>query len=159
MKTIIGKDFFNTITFHNEYLQSREIIMEDKQTIEEQPVSYKIAKLANEKGFDWPSDRCYIRKSHDLTGRVSDWRKEILKGTVIFAPTPAFLQRWLREKHEKIIIIDHYRAKYFGKIITIKSWLQYVFIPNKMSDVEEGYFKTYEDALEECLQKTLEQIK
>ena len=125
----------------------------------EELVSFETAKLAKEKGFNWDSDRCYIYDSHDLTGKTSHWRKEILKGTVIFAPTPAFLQRWLREKHEKIIIIDYYRAKYFGKIITIKSWLQYVFVPNKMSDVEEGYFKTYEDALEECLQKTLEQIK
>jgi len=150
-------------------------------------VSYDLAKLAKEKGFDWECYKCY---DYALTSKYDEqdgysgsfgWKKgELnLRGDYFVnnynnidysnknwymcaAPTQSLLQKWLRDVHD-INIFMNFKPN-------IKKW---DFIPYSMNINGKEYVKqnneylklhrerrydTYEEALEEGLKEALNKI-
>ena len=117
-------------------------------------ISFQLAKLAKDKGFDWECIEAYIEDG-------SMWCEEEygdLFGHNVFgnysAPSQSFLQKWLRDKYCLIVT----------PITDFVSWQVRVQYPNlDYYDVvfgddgtgETAGFYSYEDALEFGLQKAL----
>lgn len=80
--------------------------------IHEEIVTYEVAKLAKEKGFDVPTDRYYhiyddvieAQNSLEMTGDGCADFYNSLNRYRCAAPTQSLLQRWLRE--EKGIVVE-----------------------------------------------------
>lgn len=102
--------------------------------MKEQIISLETAELAKEKGF-----------KHSLLFSDSFYPYIIA--------TQSLLQKWLREKHNYCVLVKIYDdAKYYYEIVWIED-----NEAHSQSD-ENGYFSTYEEALEEGLQNTLKLI-
>lgn len=106
--------------------------------IHDEIVTYEVAMLAKEKGFDVPTVENYRHKN----------------GTTCNAPTQSLLQRWLRE--EKEIIIE---LKYSDSTESFRpfwSWQIYNTLGITLEIGEPN--TTYELALEDALKSTLENL-
>jgi hypothetical protein len=124
--------------------------------MEEQLVSFDIAKLAKEKGFNLKTFHYYI--SHDTTLPRSeaffDWNTTYMNcGGRISCPTQSLLQKWLREKCKIIISIN---PIYTNKAIGSCELSGFIFTINGKNTFDE--YKTYEEALEVGLYKVLKFI-
>jgi hypothetical protein len=107
--------------------------------MEEQLVSYNVAKLAKEKGFDEYGPEFYdCGEQHSHLGDY--FKNSILNDeNFVVAPTQSLLQKWLRETHN------------------INLWC---YIPNLTgywaNNLEnKAKYNTYEEALEKGLLETL----
>ena len=130
--------------------------------IKEAYVSFEVAKLLKENGFD---SRCHATYDTAVTGgkpRFSEY--EVLsyfpngmKNTddkynmVISAPTHQMAMRWLREVHDIDIIIFH------EKLPNDCYWARIECHPFTEFQQEPEY-KTYEEAVEAALKYCLEKI-
>lgn len=116
-----------------------------KPTMEEQLISFEIAKLAKEKGFDTIQTNCYDPKG--TKEYIYNWRIENKVSTdqrmkrLIPAPTQSLLQKWLREEHDTHILPIR---------IETNVGIKYSYTMNFKVDFDEEY-DTYEEALEEGL--------
>jgi len=114
-------------------------------------VSFEVAKLAKEKGFNIPCRSKYTvmktkRKftTNSMLSRVST------KDNVYAVPTLSLLQRWLREKHN-----IHIHLEYIGE------GSYYIEATNFDSEVNifmDNLYGTYEDILNVILEISLETI-
>lgn len=131
--------------------------------MEETPITFQVAKLAKEKGFDLINvhDYYHINKGYNLGYAlcISEAKKQT--DGCLLAPTQSLLQKWLREKH--------------GIHIFVIPCVPYSFSPNKDLDViwiftickpllveygcpVKNEFRSYEEALEEGLEQALKLI-
>ena len=115
------------------------------KAIEEQIISLKTAKLANNKGFNAECDYFYnmgsnYKLQNDLIIRTGD-------DLIYEAPTQSLLQKWLREKYNLIVWV--YPSK-------DNDFFQFE-INNKI--IFSNQSKTYEQSLEIGLIKALKLIK
>ena len=119
----------------------------------EQLVSFKIARLAEEKGFNIECEKYYNTENQLWT---YTWGDEGLYPEAVFAPTQSLLQKWLREKHR--IDIDITRCTIQNNNNGVG--YQYEFNENKGEDGGSCFtvFDTYEEALEKGLQEALKLI-
>lgn len=120
--------------------------------MKEQLISFKVAKLAKEKGFDVPN-----RKYYGFTGKVHNSRQSIthksIRGGGCLVPTQSLLQKWLRIEYEIHVesvafeIVGGYEYRYR--------------ILNRHTYDRNGRkpFNTYEEALEKGLEEGLKLIK
>lgn len=137
--------------------------------MKEQLITFKVAKLAKEKGFNWEVYYSYdervelaeYAKNFNLdTDEVVDIRLDHLKidfngisNNFISAPTQSLLQKWLREVHNihiQIFFINNsfrVKVKYFYKDMIMS-------LP-----ITRYAHKTYEEALEKGLLEGLIKIK
>ena len=112
----------------------------------EQLINFQTAKLAKEKGFNEGSMSHY-----EEDGQIQHCRTSFTNGfmedgeTRFEAPTQSLLQKWLREVHNIIILVDKCNTGLLKFEHNIKS-------ENK------NEFKTYEEALEKGLQEGLKLI-
>jgi hypothetical protein len=123
--------------------------------ITEDYVSYEVAKLLKEKGFDQNCATYY------LDGQV--WRhyhgEVIPKGKQIYAaPSQAMAMKWFREVHKVLIVIDAYHADHWeGYIdtfeISIYSHASTIIVPNEIA-----HHTDYEEAVEAALKFCLENL-
>lgn len=125
--------------------------------MKEQYISLETAKIAKEKGFDWPCIFAYDKLDmlcHDLTDLFkgvnynSSW---MMKS----APAQFFLQKWLRERHGIHIAIR--RLIWHGQV----EYNDFVYPSgsDKHTDTTLGNeWETYEEALENALQEALKLI-
>ena len=115
-------------------------------------ITFKTAKLAKEKGFDWECTNGRYLLEGKLKGRIgaSVDCKEYAK-----APTQSLLQRWLREEHS-LNIETVCTTYHIGGLDSIKKWTCYL----GWSTMEEsiGEDLTYELALEAGLIEALKLI-
>ena len=130
-------------------------------------VSFEVAKLLKEVGFDWECKTYYdislYRDEIIIEGEFHDYN--FTTGNIIFsAPTLDVAQRWLRDVKQLDISI-HYDP-------TIKSQPYAYFIydvEEKFDDIfgiispvthsySDGYFYTYEEAQEASIKKAIEII-
>lgn len=134
-----------------------------KVIITEDYVSYEVAKLLKEKGFDEPCRTSYSLESKKLNEEEAslDWSTKWYP-IVISAPTHQTALKWLREE-------KHYYIQ-----IMLDSWAlgghlgYYIVIQDINSDFEECsphvndentvFFKTYEEAIEAALKYVLENL-
>jgi len=128
--------------------------------MKEELVSFKVANLAKEKGFDFP---CLYTVSLDpKLGKVYnshqmdyiDWNNYIpttnpsLGKCYISAPTQSLLQKWLREVHYQFVHVEHSSGCWMWVIENAKGYIE-----------ESGTDYTFEEALEKGLFEALHLIK
>lgn len=132
--------------------------------MKEQLISFPVAKLAMEKGFDELCLYGYtnLESNHPKYGKIHDFghayairpyarNSSYPLNDLITASTQSFLQKWLREKHNIIVsIIPHFYGPE-GKSV------KYQYSIFVFTDPRE--FDNYEDCLEIGLQEGLSQIK
>lgn len=130
----------------------------------ENRVSYEVAKLAKEKGFNELCSHYYVLDFQNFE------RSELIKFSVPFdndnvyqevrlskgqphlalAPTQSLLQKWLR---------DNYKIHLTVTSISQKSWQCHIQSPGDILGdkyIEDAY--TYEEALEDGLKEALETL-
>lgn len=127
--------------------------------IHEEIVTYEVAKLAKEKGFDVPTFGYYRIDTEDWyrTDVYDDWNDSTIRYS---APTQSLLQRWLREEKGVTICVDIYDDGWFFDISTFyqqDTGVYEVDIPYKSSNVTPVY-PTYELALEDALKYALKNL-
>ena len=132
--------------------------------ITEDYVSFEVAKLLKEKGFNWP---CHGTYDIAVTGGKPKFSEyEVLsyfpygmKNTddkydmIISAPTQSMAMKWLREIHHIILV---FKPSYFSgnecTYWTYERWCGDNF------DGEVLSFKTYEEAVEAAIKHCLENL-
>ena len=125
-------------------------------------VSYKTAKLAQEKGLKRiikiNGYTPFYNKKEELTYKI----RGLLNKNIIFAPTQTILQKWLRERHNIFISIDPDCTTYPKFCYSIN---RFIGNPDNLSErewyweeveiVDWCLYKSYEQALEMGLQAAL----
>ena len=117
--------------------------------ITEDYVSYEVAKLLNEKGFEILTDKVYDNQNKLDYQNVVCWLEKRLP--YISAPTHQMVMKWLREEKKIYIRIiedafgENYHFEIYSKNPNIK--MNY-YVPNY-------YESTYEDAVESALKYVL----
>ena len=119
--------------------------------IRDEIVTYEVAKLAKEKGFDGRSFYVYNSEKILLGVKgVVNWCK-----VEFVAPTQSLLQKWLREEKGYYVypFFDNEtrRWTWVCRELTGDMWIQ-------LLDFEERYFATYELALEDALKYALKNL-
>ena len=136
--------------------------------MKEQLVSFETAKLAKEKGFNESCIHGYLNKDgslmndddhfdynscyddHSVMKHLLFKNSEVINDYSTTAPTQSLLQKWLREVHNLIVIID------WGPLSEKYSYA--IYHNGKYCDGE--YVNAmYEDALEEGLVEALKLIQ
>ena len=130
----------------------------------EQLISFDTAVLAKEKGFDFSEVKIRDSNTLEIADNVEarlDYFETMEESNLIQLPTQSLLQKWLRDEHDIRVYVTNKVAGDFGFEI---------YIVNPQEDKRIGkpwvrldsfwtlHFKTYEEALEEGLQKTLKLI-
>ena len=94
--------------------------------IKEAYVSFEVAKLLKEKGFDWD-----IRQYYALDSKTNVWELEyddnqgnynIYGENLISAPTQQMACRWLREVHKIDISVTPDDGSWWIKVTELESW-------------------------------------
>ena len=125
--------------------------------ITEDYVSFEVAKLLKEKGFDEGCDKFYPINGGEVEELTLDelnyHRSEFIK-----APTHQMSMKWLREVHKIVIVIDAYHADHWeGYIdcfeISIYSHASTMIVPNEIA-----HHTDYEEAVEAALKYSLENL-
>jgi len=126
-------------------------------------VSYEVAKLLKEKGFDWPTIEYY--SSNGGIYRFSEGIADICGISSYQRPTQQMAMRWLREENGIHISADIYKDSSNdadGNVVdewTYWAWTFY-WLPSGNIGDEEGYdqFDSYEDAVEAGLEFVLKNL-
>ena len=116
--------------------------------MKEQLVSFETAKLAKEKGFNWNCEKCFqIGNLKIVPIKNHQWK--------CLDPTQSLLQKWLREIHGIDICIH--------RSFSMTKSYHYCIIKDCNYENETSQTcipgRTYEQALEDGLYKTLNLIK
>jgi hypothetical protein len=136
----------------------------------EKLIKLETAKLAKEKGFNWPVGETYSSKGltqvyyksiyEDMNGKRHEVTPNVYPNPPYYsAPTQALLQKWIREVHNIHITIDSYhclgRSKPFGLSIDYLNESGKWTYADYRDDTD---FEIYEDALEKGLVEGLKLI-
>lgn len=129
--------------------------------IHEEICTYEVAKLAEEKGFDWKCLNYYNRDKNLMVVKpfIIEYTNSQIDEGYITAPTQSLLQRWLREeKNIHIEIIATASGYYWCVNNTNGTSITDSDVLNRGTN-EGGCFDTYELALEDaelyCLKNLL----
>lgn len=132
--------------------------------LQEEVVTYEVAKLASEAGFKSFTRSYYMigDKEPFFVGEANNWNVHYDKYS---APTKSLLQKWLRK--EKGIYIEVYidwedsieynMIRYSWKVATAYRAISNDIVGYDKNE-SEVYFDTYELALEDALKYTLENL-
>ena len=141
--------------------------------ITEDYVSFEIAKLLKEKGFDEICRAVYVirdeRLVHCTRHNIFDFTnneriKEVGDGdTAILAPTIQMTMRWLREVHHIHINLDiHwlYFANALGWMYTIEKILEngVDYVSSEGDENDKTFYSTYEEACESAIKYCLKNL-
>lgn len=143
-------------------------------------VTYKQAKILKEVGFNWKVTHCYTdcdecQEHFIYPNEIECLGKEFITADDIVcnnnssqndisAPTLSQVQRWLREKHNIIILVDTYFKNYLDGDYS-KAEFEYIIVnmnhnaARKDSHKDNKLFETYERALESGIDVALELLK
>ena len=126
--------------------------------ITEDYVSFKVAKLLKEKGFDDGETHMFY-SSYDPDRIFPIMEIGLVRHEdVYFAPTHQMAMKWLREVHKVLIVIDAYRANHWeGYIdsfeISIYSHASTIIVPNEIA-----HHRDYTEAVEAALLHVLKNL-
>ena len=115
-------------------------------------IEFKTAKLAKEKGFNWECRFLYQSELGWEEGKGVDYNWNSFDS--FSAPTQSLLQRWLREVHQIMIIIDS-----CGDNKTCSWEFYYNNGEDFLKSEECDWYDDYETSLEKALQEALKLIK
>ena len=126
--------------------------------LQEELVTYEVAKLAKEKGFPQHigNDAYVVENEYDDKYEVEcHYPIQFIPDYLptIAAPTQSLLQRWLRE--EKGIDIEIYPI--YIEVVA-KEYTCCIYAPQLNKPKKFGYFNTYELVLEDALKYALENL-
>jgi len=118
--------------------------------ITEDYVSFEIAKLLKEKGFNEPTWTRYEDDNEVIFGDKYDWNNSPMGQ--ISAPTHQMAMKWLREEYG--ISIEISALKRHQWVYTI-----YRLLEKKVAEVwNDGTYVSYEDATDDALKYCLENL-
>ena len=119
--------------------------------ITEDYVSFEVAKLLKEKGFDW---ECRTRKYYP----EPEYDAESPNG--VYAPTHQMALKWLREVHKIIITIDfdEYELESQGTKVGYGYNLQLESNPREFAKISEMVYDSYEETVEAAIKYCLENL-
>ena len=131
--------------------------------MEEQLVTFEVARLAKEKGckLDLYSDDewHYIDEEGDLFWCNHDPRSSYPNAERVVKCSQSLLQRWLREEHSLYVMLEE------TETLTLESGIGFYYKIIKVKDREHlrldysmYFYKTYEEALEAGLKEGLRLI-
>jgi hypothetical protein len=145
--------------------------------MEEQLISFEVAKLAKEKGFNVAVCSCYTKDGNfqdlnDLYNCSCEGGMQLKEcyndynthPRLFSAPTQSLLQKWLRDVYNTIINlsaipdhrdIDNKKLSFYYDILKDNDWIEEE-LDEKNSD--PVYYATYEEALESGLEAALNLI-
>lgn len=132
--------------------------------IQEDYCSFEVAKLLKEKGFDGDCGDCECHMFyHEMIDRIMPIMTIGMipdYDTVYFAPTHQMAMKWLREVYNKHICIGYdIYLKFFFQIMDLKETVEYDYVETKYYHAEnEIEFQTYEEAVEEAIKYSLENL-
>lgn len=128
--------------------------------IQEDYVSFEVAKLLKEKGFHEPCIATYNLTTKDFAVEeiYQDWTT--CWKTYVSAPTHQMAMKWLREKYNKHCDMGYdLDLEWYFQIIGLKEIVEYDYPEPKYYHAEnETGFKTYEEAVEAALKYVLENL-
>ena len=135
-------------------------------TITEDYVSFDLAKLLKEKGFDEPC-HCFYEYRKRLYNDMdkyfpdgmknSDHDKEGNKG--VSAPTLQMAMKWLREVHNLSVEVYRTACGYIGCIVAIPSGTDIKFLEEDGDDLPSGTYTKYEYACNAAIKYCLEKLE
>lgn len=151
----------------------------NETTITEDYVSFELAKLLKEKGFNqecftrYAIERCTERYYDDYRERKLSWTIEpreliipdIYKecyeilGDTISAPTQQMAMKWLREKHNISVEVYRTACGYVGCIVAIPSGTDIKFLNKDGDDLSSGQYTKWEYACEATIKDCLENLE
>ena len=124
--------------------------------MEDTRITFETAKLAKEKGFTqnpYKIPYSYRYEFTDNTGCVLSYSLFNPSSNICTAPRQSILAKWLREKHNIIVLVDYegidgYYYKYYYYINEVQKY-----------DASGKNYITFEEAYEIGLQEALKLIK
>lgn len=130
-------------------------------TIEEAYISFEIAKLLKEKGFDEGCRYYYVNNGNLMFTEEYLHNSEIKYGTypscVCTAPTQQMAMRWLREIHNIFIVIEPRTYDYINE--KISSYVSSLWQrDNYCENITSKNYPTYEEAVEATIQYCLKNL-
>ena len=126
--------------------------------ITEDYVSFEVAKLLKEKGFDEPCECFYDTENNDASivngwMDISNSELEEREFVCYSAPTHQMAMKWLREVHKIYIVISPISGKGYGAILCdVGDFDDFNYIG------ETDYFFHPEEAVEAALKYSLENL-
>lgn len=120
-------------------------------------VSFEVAKLLKEKGFDWLVNH-YYNKFGNFNNTYGTWENysDLVGELMISAPTLCMAQKWLREKKEIHITLDVSQSGYWASLWkTNGTFIKCLMCKGPNSD---GVWDSYEDALNAGILEALKLI-
>lgn len=132
-------------------------------TITEDYVSFEIAKLLKEKGFDEYVMRWYIIEDSGVIAEVASHSYSLSKNSSfkngeIGNPTLQMAMKWLREKHNLSVEVCRTACGYVGCIVSIPSGTDIEFLEETGDDLSSGQYTKWEYACEAAIKYCLEQL-
>jgi len=126
--------------------------------MDEVKINFETAKLAKEIGFDVPCNSYYY-----IDGKIKNnnrpWNRNMYINQYSL-PTQSLLQKWLRDNHKTHIKIDYDWTTISGKEVYV--WNAELCIILEDKEIWRpfyGNYNSYEEALEDQLQKALILLK
>ena len=129
-------------------------------TITEDYVSFEIAKLLKEKGFDedcwcWYEEDGYLRESNDDFGVQSNSDHVVDDDEYnCSAPTIQMAMKWLREVHNLHIDIDPSEGDWNPTVLELEDW-SCVVKPEDEIPIQDSYEQACEAAIKYCLENLI----
>ena len=127
--------------------------------ITEDYVSFEVANLLKEKGFNEPCYRWYDTKGDVCAKFINpDIPLDYSSREYYLCPSLSMAMKWLREVHKILIVIDAYHADHWeGYIdsfeINIYSHASTIIVPNEIA-----HHTDYTEAVEAALKYVLENL-
>lgn len=120
-------------------------------------ITFKIAQLAKVKGFNIPTRLCYSDQDrvNALPYDAGNNNHINSKHDYYSAPTQSLLQKWLREVHQLLILIN---IDTISSEFTYSIWKMHSDEEFELIQEESNYNLIYEDVLEQALIKALKLI-
>lgn len=130
-------------------------------------VSFEVAKLLKEKGFNWKWSPFYSEQDRDEWSRNNNYNipnpnydanipfdSEILN---VIAPHVSLqiAMKWLREVHNLSVEIYRTACGYIGCIVAIPSGTDIKFLEDDGDDLPSGQYTTWEKACEAAIKYCL----
>lgn len=119
--------------------------------ITEDYVSYEIAKLLKEKGFDEVTNSCYSQNGNQHIGERARYNS-LISGKLLSCPTLQMTMKWLREKGYNVVVWNDSPEWE----VEIQELNDGGF--NVLGILSEQTFDTYEQAVEAALKYSLENL-
>ena len=134
------------------YINLKQIIM-----VTEDYVSFEIAKLLKEKGFDEQTVRCYnLKKELCVCQCIGDETINSTPNYLIAAPTHQMAMKWIRESFSLYIDIELLSGPSFSWYILLMNDPKYMM--GCSEDTTIHYYNSYEEACEAAIKYTLENL-